>query len=187
MVKRVTLHDRWVGWHRPAFDRDPPRLEPWAVYVFEIPGAARAWYVVGRLLQRPWTRVGGGGEHLPGQSTAQAREWLARQKPKQANVWFPVGSLLIPSEATAADLRPWRPEPTHWAPRHTFNSLDAAREAAQRMANTLCPHDQTRLTWPGRKPSPTDGSALSPAAGEGTPGWLVLFRGTLAQLPRSPR
>ena len=36
------------------------------------------------------------------------------------------------------------PHPTTWEPRHTFDSLGAAREKAQRMADVICPREQVR-------------------------------------------
>jgi len=183
---RPRLRDRWAGWHRPAFDRDLPRLEPWAVYVFELPGAARTWLVVGRLLQRPWSRVGGGGEHDtadPGTPAerAAARDWLQRRGLLSQRLWMPCGTLWRPGDADdpegslRKESEPYNPPPTTWRPRHVFDSLAAARDAAQRMANVLCPHNQTRRSWPGGREATVDGRGLPELA----PEWLHKYRHTL--------
>jgi hypothetical protein len=59
-MKFPKIRSRWVGWKPPAFERDCSPLEKWAVYVVQIPGVNKpTWAVVGRLMQRPWSRVGG--------------------------------------------------------------------------------------------------------------------------------
>lgn len=166
--RRPLLRDRWVGMHRPAFDRDPPRLEPWAVYVFEHPGPKTTWSVVGRLLQRPWSRVGGGGEHAHSESepSEPARAWVARHA--GPTYWLPQGSLWVPDEGETRSqslAKAWRLlplGPKGFDSPHTFESLGGARAAAQRMANTLCPRDQTRRSWPGGHAAPVDGLGLPP-------------------------
>lgn len=141
MTREWRLRTRWTGTCVP--ERGPPRPEPWAVYVLE---GRWQWTVVGRLLERPWCRVGGGGEMADsdGPATPQALEWLERQGLTGESVWFPMGSLVLPDRVCASDLKPWRPPPTRWAPRHRFDSLGAARAAGQRMADVLCPRGQER-------------------------------------------
>jgi hypothetical protein len=61
------LRTRWVGTSSPGSfcfallgDHELPIPEKWAVYVFQLKGPVKPyWVVVGRLLQRPWSRVGG--------------------------------------------------------------------------------------------------------------------------------
>lgn len=67
----LKIRSRWAGtyvpgltdWLPQARGYSPiPRPERWAVYVVELGkrGPNRGdWLVVGRLLERPWTRVGG--------------------------------------------------------------------------------------------------------------------------------
>src|SRR5690606_23853014 len=57
VTREWRLRTRWTGTCVPEWG--PPRPEPWAVYVLE---GRWQWTVVGRLLERPWCRVGGGGE-----------------------------------------------------------------------------------------------------------------------------
>lgn len=148
----LRLRDLWSGWHKPSFDGDGSPLEPWAVWLLEFThGPARQWRVHGRLLKAPWTRVGGGRAHRPGPPNAEARAWLQqRGLVGAAPVWFPAGSLLRPDTVQAVDLREYRPEPTKWAPKIWHDSLASAREAGQRMADTICPRHQTRRSFPPR-------------------------------------
>lgn len=147
------LRDRWVGLRMPHFESDCSPPEKWAVYVFEVPGASRrpTWHVVGRLLQRPWSRVGGGGELAlsEGPFSAEAREWVARHAPPPGQmVWFPMGSLLRPHEVTVRDLAPYRERwGAAWSVKHTFDSLGGARESARRMAAVICPRDTQHRSW----------------------------------------
>ena len=147
------LRDRWVGLRMPYFESDCSPPEKWAVYVFEVPGASMrpTWHVVGRLLQRPWCRVGGGGEMADSDVPIdpQAREWLDRNGllPGQ-DVWFPMGSLIQPQHVSAKDLAPWRAyRGSDLAPEYTFDSLGGAREKARRMAAVICPRDTQHRCW----------------------------------------
>lgn len=143
---KVRLRDLWTGMHAPAFEGGCSQLEPWSVWLLEFQGAggSRQWRAHGRLLKAPWSRVGGGWAHRPGPSSPEAREWLQRRGLIGGQtVWFPMGSLLKPDQASVADLREWRQQPTTWTPKVWHDSLASARESGQRMADVLCPRSQT--------------------------------------------
>jgi hypothetical protein len=82
--------------------------------------------------------VGGDGElQLDGATTPEARSWLKRKG-------LAVPEYRPPEDRAFPTLPEYTAAPKGFVRKYTFDSLGGAREAAQRMADVVCPRSQSR-------------------------------------------